>query len=85
MSRLVRAEVLKVLTVRTLLWLVLGEVAFVAVALVARVVTFKGTHDAAVDRGRVASIGRRGEIAQLVEHTTENRGVPGSNPGLATP
>src|ERR1700734_3354689 len=24
-----------------------------------------------------------GEIAQLVEHTTENRGVPGSNPGLA--
>src|SRR3954468_17692813 len=28
---------------------------------------------------------RRGEIAQLVEHTTENRGVPGSSPGLATP
>ena len=26
----------------------------------------------------------RGEIAQLVEHTTENRGVPGSSPGLAT-
>jgi hypothetical protein len=26
---------------------------------------------------------RRGEIAQLVEHTTENRGVPGSSPGLA--
>jgi hypothetical protein len=25
-----------------------------------------------------------GEIAQLVEHTTENRGVPGSSPGLAT-
>src|SRR5205807_3970699 len=25
----------------------------------------------------------KGEIAQLVEHTTENRGVPGSNPGLA--
>src|SRR3954451_4116925 len=24
-----------------------------------------------------------GEIAQLVEHTTENRGVPGSSPGLA--
>src|SRR5271168_1560436 len=23
------------------------------------------------------------EIAQLVEHTTENRGVPGSSPGLA--
>ena len=27
--------------------------------------------------------GRSGEIAQLVEHTTENRGVPGSIPGLA--
>jgi hypothetical protein len=26
----------------------------------------------------------QGEIAQLVEHTTENRGVPGSIPGLAT-
>src|SRR4051794_12322975 len=26
---------------------------------------------------------RAGEIAQLVEHTTENRGVPGSSPGLA--
>jgi hypothetical protein len=26
-----------------------------------------------------------GEIAQLVEHTTENRGVPGSSPGLAMP
>ena len=25
----------------------------------------------------------RGEVAQLVEHTTENRGVPGSIPGLA--
>ncbi len=24
-----------------------------------------------------------GEVAQLVEHTTENRGVPGSIPGLA--
>jgi hypothetical protein len=32
---------------------------------------------------RTASIAPRGEIAQLVEHTTENRGVPGSNPGLA--
>jgi hypothetical protein len=32
-----------------------------------------------------ARIGGRGEIAQLVEHTTENRGVPGSNPGLAMP
>ena len=30
-----------------------------------------------------ASIGRRGEIAQLVEHTTENRGVPSSSLGLA--
>jgi hypothetical protein len=27
--------------------------------------------------------GRVGEVAQLVEHTTENRGVPGSIPGLA--
>ena len=34
---------------------------------------------------RRASLGARGEIAQLVEHTTENRGVPGSSPGLATP
>ena len=32
---------------------------------------------------RRASLGARGEIAQLVEHTTENRGVPGSSPGLA--
>ena len=31
------------------------------------------------------SIARHGEIAQLVEHTTENRGVPGSSPGLAIP
>jgi MFS family permease len=30
-----------------------------------------------------ASLRRHGEIAQLVEHTTENRGVPGSSPGLA--
>ena len=30
-----------------------------------------------------ATIRRRGEVAQLVEHTTENRGVPGSIPGLA--
>src|SRR5437764_9377179 len=34
------------------------------------------------DREPLASA-RRGEIAQLVEHTTENRGVPGSIPGLA--
>ena len=32
---------------------------------------------------RRASLGAHGEIAQLVEHTTENRGVPGSSPGLA--
>ena len=32
---------------------------------------------------QVASLVGRGEIAQLVEHTTENRGVPGSSPGLA--
>ena len=51
MRRLVHAELLKVFTVRTLLWLALGESAFVVVALVARVVTFKGTHDATVDRG----------------------------------
>jgi hypothetical protein len=28
---------------------------------------------------------RPGEVAQLVEHTTENRGVAGSIPALATP
>src|SRR5581483_3248026 len=33
-------------------------------------------------RQSLASL-RQGEIAQLVEHTTENRGVPGSSPGLA--
>src|SRR5689334_13876262 len=33
-------------------------------------------------RDSLASPGQ-GEIAQLVEHTTENRGVPGSSPGLA--
>ena len=27
----------------------------------------------------------RGEVAQLVEHTAENRGVAGSSPALATP
>jgi hypothetical protein len=32
---------------------------------------------------RPLASGPHGEIAQLVEHTTENRGVPGSNPGLA--
>src|ERR1700749_191237 len=34
------------------------------------------------ERNSLASLGQ-GEIAQLVEHTTENRGVPGSSPGLA--
>ena len=33
--------------------------------------------------GRAVVRQAHGEIAQLVEHTTENRGVPGSNPGLA--
>ena len=32
---------------------------------------------------RAGSIEQRGEIAQLVEHTTENRGVPSSSLGLA--
>ena len=31
--------------------------------------------------GRVSGFG---PVAQLVEHATENRGVPGSIPGLAT-
>src|SRR3982750_723354 len=30
-----------------------------------------------------ATLDRRGEVAQLVEHTTENRGVAGSIPALA--
>ncbi len=30
-----------------------------------------------------ANLTRRGEVAQLVEHTTENRGVGGSIPPLA--
>jgi hypothetical protein len=34
-------------------------------------------------RCRNARIGGRGEIAQLVEHSTENRGVGGSSPPLA--
>jgi hypothetical protein len=38
----------------------------------------RGTGIEAVD-----SIDQRGEIAQLVEHTTENRGVLGSIPSLA--
>ena len=31
-----------------------------------------------------ATLGVRGEVAQLVEHTAENRGVAGSSPALAT-
>ena len=31
-----------------------------------------------------ATLGHRGEVAQLVEHTAENRGVAGSIPALAT-
>ena len=44
-----------------------------------------GTRRALVDQRPDAAIScrDRGEIAQLVEHTTENRGVPGSSPGLA--
>ena len=33
--------------------------------------------------GRAATLSRRGEVAQLVEHTAENRGVAGSIPALA--
>src|SRR5438045_4359847 len=36
-------------------------------------------------RAKVADLQGFGEIAQLVEHTTENRGVLGSIPSLATP
>ena len=35
------------------------------------------------DDPQALAFSRVGEIAQLVEHTTENRGVPGSSPGLA--
>jgi hypothetical protein len=38
---------------------------------------------ALIRRPRDARIGGRGEIAQLVEHSTENRGVGGSSPPLA--
>jgi hypothetical protein len=34
---------------------------------------------------RQAKLSRPGEVAQLVEHTTENRGVAGSIPALAIP
>jgi ABC-2 type transport system permease protein len=50
MSALVRAEALKMLTVRTLLWIALGEIAFVTISLVARALTFQGVQDAAADR-----------------------------------
>ena len=32
---------------------------------------------------RISRLSLRGEVAQLVEHSTENAGVPGSIPGLA--
>ena len=32
-----------------------------------------------------ATLRTRGEVAQLVEHTAENRGVAGSSPALAIP
>ena len=35
------------------------------------------------DKRRVATLRSRGEVAQLVEHTAENRGVAGSSPALA--
>ena len=35
-------------------------------------------------RCRCDTLPRRGEVAQLVEHTAENRGVAGSSPALAT-
>jgi dodecin len=38
---------------------------------------------AAAEHPDAGTIIRCGGIAQLVEHTTENRGVPGSSPGLA--
>ena len=50
-----------------------------------------GRREPAPDRGRCAPPGRagtlrcRGEVAQLVEHTAENRGVAGSSPALAIP
>ena len=50
MSALVRAEALKILTVRTLLWIAIGEIAFIGVSVIARVLTFGGVPDAAADR-----------------------------------
>jgi len=50
MTRLVRAEVLKLMTVRTVLWITTAQLAFVAVSTVARVVTFSGAHTSSVDR-----------------------------------
>ena len=37
-----------------------------------------------VHRENLTTLSRRGEVAQLVEHTAENRGVAGSSPALAT-
>jgi hypothetical protein len=37
------------------------------------------------DEGAWLDFAARGEVAQLVEHTAENRGVAGSIPALATP
>src|SRR5213078_1835423 len=50
MSALVRAEALKMLTVRTLLWIAIGEIAFVLVSVIVRVWTFGDVHDAPADR-----------------------------------
>ena len=46
-------------------------------------VWFRAESSKSRDHRRAAGRRDPGEIAQLVEHTTENRGVPGSNPGLA--
>jgi AraC-like DNA-binding protein len=45
--------------------------------------TRPGGSGAVLQRLRFGCWTQHGEIAQLVEHTTENRGVPGSSPGLA--
>ena len=42
-------------------------------------------HRALAGRRNAATMPGLGEVAQLVEHTTENRGVAGSIPALATP
>ena len=38
---------------------------------------------AGVARSAATTLGRSGEVAQVVEHAAENRGVAGSNPALA--